>query len=151
MQYFREEWIKKAKNSSTGLNYLEMARFDCQLKSYLTLKRNKSEINISLKYRTGNHQLEVKTGNYKNRKPYEERTCKICNDEKVETFYHFIVECSVYGAIRNGHIPFLINVSKIESFEKLNHLKTSELKAIAAYISEAERIRSEKVESISRK
>ena len=39
--------------------------------------------------------LAVETGRYRTPKvPLGERVCKLCNNDKVETEFHFVTECS---------------------------------------------------------
>ena len=42
--YFREEWIDTAKNSNKGLDYLELCRYECNLKRYLNLTNDSKKI-----------------------------------------------------------------------------------------------------------
>ena len=56
---FREKWIESAKHSHKGMNYLEICRFDCEMKSYLNFITKGENINKFLKLRAGNHTLSV--------------------------------------------------------------------------------------------
>lgn len=76
--YFREEWIKSAKHSHTGLNYLEMCRFEHDTKTYLNLSVKFKDVITLLKMRTGNNDLAVTTGSYKRRLEYADRLCNTC-------------------------------------------------------------------------
>ena len=142
-EYFGTQWINTAKNSHTGLDYLELVEFDCQMKNYLNLKTENKEINALLKLRTGNHHLAVRTGCYRDKLIYEERICKLCNLIKVETVYHFMIECPRYADLREQSISFLVNKTKSEFYNKINLLKPSELKSISKYLEKANDRRNE--------
>ena len=46
--------------------------------------------------------LAVETGRYWIPKmPLGERVCKLCNNDKVETEFHFVMECSKLQNLRN--------------------------------------------------
>ena len=92
----------------------------------MNLKTNRDEINILLKYRTENHQLEVRTDSYRKRKNYEESVCNICNNGKVENQFHFLVECSAQDEIRLR--SFLVEVSKEELYDKMHNITNSRFK-----------------------
>ena len=60
MEYFRTQWITAAKNSHTGLDYLELTQFECNLKHYLFFNLDLHEVKEILKLRTVNHDLAVR-------------------------------------------------------------------------------------------
>ena len=52
--------------------------------------------------RAGCFPLAVETGRYQTPKvPLRERVCKLCNNDKVETGFHFVMECSKLQNLRN--------------------------------------------------
>ena len=114
IEHFRNEWLDSAKKSQTGMDYLELTQFDCQLKNYLTFNFNQKDVITLLKFRCGNHDLMVRIGSYKNRFAYEDRICNLCAEQKVETIFHFICECTLYNDIRTRFIPFCIDASKYD-------------------------------------
>ena len=52
--------------------------------------------------RAGCLPLAVETGRYRTPKvPLGERVCKLCNNGKVETEFHFVMECNKLQNLRN--------------------------------------------------
>ena len=63
--------------------------------------------------------LAVETGRYRIPKvPLGERVCKLCNNGKVETEFHFVMECNKLQTLRNE--LFLIITEKDHTFMHLN-------------------------------
>ena len=87
-----------AKNSRK--DFLELSQFDCRMKNYLSVNLEIKEIITLLRNRTGNHQLEARTGIFQKQKKYEKRICKSYSLNEVEKFFHFIVECPLYENIK---------------------------------------------------
>lgn len=135
--YFREKWINSAKHSNKGRNYLELSRFDNDMKAYLNIISEDRNVLSLLKFRTGNHNLATeKVERYKHRKLYEECVCTFCNDDKVEDIHHLLCECSKYNGLRKSLIPFLDECSKSELFNILNQINKKQLKLITSFISQ---------------
>ena len=136
--FFRESWINLAKRSHRGFNYLEMTRFECEMKSYLTLPTTNNEIITPLlKMKTGNHKLMTEIGRYGNRKEYDECYCISCDEEKIEDLYHFMVDCVKYKTIRRTITPFLSSLNRTEFYILLNAINRRQLKLINRFIDEA--------------
>ena len=140
-EYFREQWIQSAKHSHKGLNYLELALFNSELKSYLNLIINDQSVLNMLKLRTGNHTLSVEIDRYRNRKTYEECICNLCNYGNIEDIYHVIVICPRYDQMRKNDLQFLTSCTKEQLYAKLNKLKHSEIKRLTKFMTEVEAIK----------
>ena len=52
------------------------------------------------RFRLSSHNLEIETGRYNNI-ARENRICKFCNQNAIETEYHFLLCCSAYDQLRN--------------------------------------------------
>ena len=133
-EYFREEWINSAKHSHKGTNYLELSRFDPNLKAYLNFVGKDKSVGHMLKLRTGNHSLSVEIDRYKNRKTYEECICKSCDCQDIEDLFHVIVCCPGYSDIRQELIPFLVATDKAEFYSKMDQLNLKEIKHIINFM-----------------
>lgn len=129
-EYFREKWITSAKLSNKGIDYLELALFDCETKQYLNYIMSDKSVNRMLKLRTGNHVLAVETERYRNRKAYNERLCNFCEMGKVQDLYHVIVECPKFVEVRSKNVKFDNQLSKADLYAHLNNVTHSQLKAI---------------------
>ena len=69
--------------------------------------------------RAGCLLLAVETGRYRTPKvPLGERVCKLCNNDKVETEFHFVMECSKLQNLRNE--LFFIITERDHTFMHLN-------------------------------
>ena len=69
--------------------------------------------------RAGCLLLAVETGRYRIPKvPLGERVCKLCNNDKVETEFHFVMECSKLQNLRNE--LFFIITERDHTFMHLN-------------------------------
>lgn len=146
--YFREEWIKSAKQSHTGLKYLELCLFDNQMKKYVNLHAKFKHILTILKLRTGNSELAVVTGSYRSKLNYYERTCMICNNDEIEDIFHFMTKCSVYHELRQTNVPFLQNFDRVEFRSFMDNLNLAELRKVAMYVKDALQIRKRQRRSI---
>ena len=134
-EYFRDKWIKSAKHSNKGLDYLELSKFNCERKRYLNLIMNDKSVINMLKLRTGNHSLLVETKRYGNRKEYHERICNLCNLDKVQDLHHVINECPKFEEERKKYIRFLTsNNNKYELYDHLANLTRNKVKGITDFM-----------------
>ena len=70
------------------------------------------------RFRTSSHDLEIEKGRY-NRIRREDRLCKLCNLNQIETEYHFLLICPFYRDLRLQYIKRYYqtwpNLKKIEN------------------------------------
>lgn len=71
------------------------------------------------KFRTSSHKLHIETGRYKGLK-VENRTCKLCSCNKVESECHMFSECPVYKDIRTTLFAELTR--KCKNFQHLSDI-----------------------------
>ena len=132
--YFREKWIKSAIASRKGIDYLEMTLFSCETKQYLNYIMKDRSVNRMLKWRTSNYNLLVETERTRNRKPYEERICNLCDIGKVQDVYHVIVECPRFFDFRSKRMSFVASFSKSELYTYFNNISIKQLKTITDFM-----------------
>ena len=133
--YFREQWIDSAKHSQKGKNYLELARFEPNLKPYLNFIVNNKSISHMLKIRTCNHSLSVEVDRYKNRKTYKECICKSCDLDQIEDLFHVIIKCPKYSASRDELLAYMTDVKeKPDLFAIMNKLTAKEIKRLSDFM-----------------
>ena len=137
-EYFREQWIKSAKNSHKGLDYLELATFNCDMKPYLNFVMKEKSVISMLRLRTGNHKLSIEIDRYRNRKAYNECICKACRTGKLEDLYHVMVECPAYSNMRSKTLNFLTGSTKPELYKLLNNISQEKLKKIVNFMTQIE-------------
>ena len=138
LNYFRELWIRSAKYSSKGLDYLQLSMFNCEMKHYLNFMNNDKSVIQTLKFRTGNHHLLVETDRYGRRKPYEERICNLCDMGKIQDPYHVLIECPRFRIERLQSTKFKNCASKFIFYQKLNSISPRDLKIIAKLMEKVE-------------
>ena len=134
IEHFREEWINSAKHSQKGLNYLELSRFDCKLKTYLNFTVDDKSVIEMLKIRTGNHSLSVEVDRYCNRKAYEECICKSCDGRRIEDLFHVYCECTKFSELRKQTLDFLKESSKSDFFAKMNCLTKKQMQMMTKFM-----------------
>ena len=79
-----------------------------KFESYLELP-NYDIRKIIAKIRCSDHMLEIEKGRHR-KIPREERVCKVCNDNEVETEDHFLTKCKLYDNIKTKH-----NITRTEN------------------------------------
>ena len=141
IEYFRREWIDSAKHSVKGLRYLELCRFQCQLKPYLAISNSRNKICSVIKLRTGNHTLAAEVGTYQNRSTYKDCICKFCDLNKIEDIFHFIVECPCYNDERDALIPDLRGITRSDFYVYMDALTIGKIRPVDEYIDRAMDIR----------
>ena len=72
-----------------------------KLEGYLTNIKNNLHREAFCQFRISAHPLMCETGRYCCNIAYEQRLCRLCEMNKVESEHHFIFECSYYGDLRN--------------------------------------------------
>ena len=138
IDYFREQWINSARNSHRGLDYLELSRFNCEIKPYLNWITCDRSIIQMLKLRIGNHVLSVETDRYKNRKLYNERLCNLCNTHKVQDLYHVFVECPKFIDTRLKDLNNLTRLNKSEFYSYLDKVNRKDLILVTKFMEKIE-------------
>ena len=71
------------------------------------------------RFRTSSHDLEIEKGRY-NRIRREDRLCKLCNLNQIETEYHFLLICPFYRDLRLQYIKrYYQTWPNLKKFENL--------------------------------
>ena len=91
----RLQFYRKIKNNVKFESYLELPNYDIR--------------KIIAKIRCSDHMLEIEKGRHR-KIPREERVCKVCNDNEVETEDHFLTKCKLYDNIKTKH-----NITRTEN------------------------------------
>ena len=87
-----------------------------QFEDYLNVITNPAHRISVTRLRLGAHALRIQTGKYENKGasiPVEERTCLICNRNRIEDEQHFLMYCQEYDDIRHELHSV---ISKTDSF-----------------------------------
>ena len=81
----RMQFYNEIKTQFAFENYLDIPNFSLR--------------KIITKFRCSDHILEIEKGRH-NKIPREERVCKVCDCEEIETEEHFLIKCKFYEKIK---------------------------------------------------
>ena len=68
--------------------------------TYLNCVKNTNHRKALCQLRTSSHTLTCEVGRY-DKLPYEQRICLFCPSKKVESEFHFLLECQFYNDLRH--------------------------------------------------
>ena len=118
----------------------------CQYKTtfcyetYLDSVKNDSLRKHVSRFRLSSHSLEIEVGRF-NGTPRANRICKLCNQQVIESEFHFLLSCPLYRNIRNKYVRF----TSWPTLRKFISLMSCEKKSViintAKYIKEANTLR----------
>ena len=104
---------------------------DFGTEEYLTGFMSRQQRSLLAKFRGGILPLHVETGQWQN-VAWEDRLCKLCNQNCVEDEFHFLCICELYNHQR---------ISLFEKVDKFIYLLKFENKEVAKYLEFAYNIR----------
>ena len=107
------------------------------MENYLNLPTFKERKYIS-KLRCSDHGLEVEKGRHQ-KIPREERKCKLCYINNIETEEHFIFHCNTYDTIKAKH-DFKYTLENLFNEENL--------RKVGKYIADSFEMRAKELEKI---
>ena len=143
---FIQEW---------SLNINSMSKLDCYCKyktefcfeKYLDVILNDKLRQHLTCLRLCSHSLDIELGRYNNIER-SNRLCKLCNQNAVESEYHFVMCCSRYSSIRSKYL----GQCSWPTLQKFNALMSNKSKKymfnLAKYIKEALCLRQNTLESL---
>ena len=134
-----QEWEMNVNNASK-LEYYRRFKKNFEYEKYLDVIKNGAIRRNLTCFRLSAHSLEIEVGRYSN-VPRENRLCKYCNLNVVESEYHFLLTCPKYYDLRKKYIrniswPSLSKFSYLLSSKKRTHIVN-----ISKFINEAFRVR----------
>jgi len=91
---YYQTWYSEINNSSKLKSYA-LFKHTFNRDQYLDFIKEPYLKYFLAKFRTSAHELAIETGRYTNT-PQNERLCKSCNINLVETEYHFLLVCPKY-------------------------------------------------------
>jgi hypothetical protein len=100
---FRQSWSTQI-HACSKLDYYRMFKTTFEMETNLTSIQSSPLITQLARLRLSSHSLEIETGRYRNT-PRENRICKLCHLNVVESKFHFISVCPLYYDIRKTYIP----------------------------------------------
>ena len=107
-----QEWEMNVNNASK-LEYYRRFKKNFEYEKYLDVIKNGAIRRNLTCFRLSAHSLEIEVGGYSN-VPRENRLCKYCNLNVVESEYHFLLTCPKYYDLRKNtfvifHGPHWVN------------------------------------------
>ena len=140
---YKEFWAKSLEDSDNGrLDFYCKVKHKFSSENYLQLPYF-SQRRIITKLKCSDHHLEIEKGRHKKpeKTPRDQRFCKLCNNNLIETEEHFLVECKFYDTIKHKY--------DLENFEIRNEFIDNENPSILGqYLIEAFELRKEYLDSL---
>ena len=142
-----QTWFENINNLSKLYYYAKMKNMYC-FEDYLTLIRSEKLRMLITRLRLASYDLEIEIGRH-NRIDRNNRICKLCNSNAIETEFHFVMVCPLYKDLRRKYIPFSSwpTVNRFIRYMALSN-KVMLLK-IAHFLENAFKIRSEKIANMN--
>jgi hypothetical protein len=98
-KWFHNLWDDRKNVNGNKLRTYRLFKTELLSEEYLNINMPRQQRAAFVKLRCGVLPLEIETGRY-NRVPLENRKCKLCNLDVVESEKHFLTECPLYDDIR---------------------------------------------------
>ena len=103
---FSQSIFDHINNTKSGkLKFLSTVKETYGMENYLKIKNYQNRRALT-KLRTSSHRLAIETGRWVNAKR-EERTCKQCNENKIEDENHLLFDCKAYTEKRLTTFQFI--------------------------------------------
>ena len=115
---FKQTWYTKINNSQRLLSYCRF-KHDFVLENYLdNICIKKFRFALS-RFRISSHSLKIESGRYEN-VAREDRKCKNCNLNAIESEFHFLLVCPLYREIRKQYFkPYFCRWPTLRKFDTL--------------------------------
>ena len=144
-QRLRDQFIQEWRMSIDGMSklfYYSRFKSNFEISEYILKLDNDKSRQTFAKFRLSSHPLEIETGRLKNI-PRENRLCKMCIFNQIESEYHFLLCCPKYSVIRTkylGSIPWPC-IGKFNSLMATSNKRT--LIKVVNFLKEAFSLRKE--------
>ena len=122
-------WGKYTKNENAArMRFYNVIKTQFCFENYLDVP-NFSQRRIIAKFRCSDHTLEIEKGRH-NKIPREERLCKVCDCEEIETEEHFLIKCKFYDNLKSKY-------GIIQYEHSVNFLYETNLESLGRYLIDA--------------
>ena len=120
---YQQSWYSEINNSSRLVSYC-VFKHNFKLEKYLTLNIDQKYKLAFTRFRTSSHSLFIENGRYEN-KPREQRICQLCNMNKIENEFHFLLVCPKYRELRQKYFkPYFCHWPTWKKIETILSMKT---------------------------
>ena len=149
-QRLKDQFIKNWHDTifnQPKLEYYRMFKTEFAYEKYLDCINTKNHTQNLSRFRLSAHKLNIETCRYNNI-PRDQRTCRLCNSNVVESEYHFFLTCPIYKDLRTKYCirSNWPNLMKFKNILSCQHNKV--IKNVARFITDAMKLREEKITSI---
>lgn len=116
-QMYDNCWWSQISNDNSKLRTYKTFKTAPSLENYLLEITDVQKRKEFTKLRISSHKLQIELGRYtKPRKtPVEDRICKLCNNQEVETEEHFLMSCTLYKKARQTLFETLDSFTSFQS------------------------------------
>ena len=119
--YYSRIWYDSVRTVPKLRTYANFKRnFDQE--HYLKLNLSKNERSMLTQFRVGILPIRLETGRYVG-ESIEDRICKLCNHETVESEYHFLMNCPRYDDLRSNIFQDILDENEFCSLGENDKLK----------------------------
>ena len=104
---YSDKWINLIKSKPKLRTYCNL-KTNFEIEKYVKLNLSRSQRSFAAQIRSGTLPLHIETGRFVG-KAIAERICNQCQENEIETEYHFLFYCPLYDAKRREfftHIDF---------------------------------------------
>ena len=136
---FLQTWTDSISNMSK-LEYYKQFKKDFEFSQYLDIVQNESMRKSISRLRLCSHNLEIESGRFSGT-DRNQRLCKMCSQNVIESEYHFIMCCPKYNQIRNKYLGRISwpNLNKFISIMSSTNKRS--LLRLGKYIQNASEVR----------
>ena len=132
--------MRKLKDLNVSrLKFYESVKTNIAFEKYLELPCF-NQRRLITKIRCSDHQLEIEKGRHR-KIPREERICRLCTDNEIETEDHFLNKCKFYDQLKMKHDLCRANITS-------DMINNKNLENIGKYILETFAEREKHLETI---
>ena len=115
-------WNDRGQANGNKLRTYRRFKTSLQSEAYLDYNIPRYERSAFIKLRCGVLPLEIETGRY-NGILYENRTCKLCNLNAIESECHFLIDCPLYDDIRTTIFNSAVDIdANFLEFDKISKM-----------------------------
>ena len=122
---------------------------DSKVEKFVLLNLNRSHRSLLAQIRSGTLPLEIETGRFRGTK-LEQRICKLCDDDQIESEIHFILLCKRYSKSRERFFKSIgVNLINYVSDNLMKDMFEKFPRAFAKYCNEIYELRKSALFSIT--
>jgi tetratricopeptide (TPR) repeat protein len=105
-QRIRDQFVQKWSETIRDmpkLNYYNRFKVTFGFEEYLSILKSECLRKNLSRFRLCSHNLEIETGRYNNT-TRDNRLCRVCNQNAIESEYHFLLCCPKYADLRSKYL-----------------------------------------------